>query len=81
MAGALSRHQDRRHTFATQLAESVASMDVISRIAGNSLGCYRLTVGYVHASLKYLTGEIEKLRLVPSASAPVLHMAEYRRAQ
>lgn len=69
-----------RHTFATQLAESGASMDAISRILGHSLGGYRVTVGYVHASLKYLAGEIEKLRLVPSASAPVLRMADYRPA-
>ena len=34
-----------RHTFATLLAESGASMDAISRILGHSLGGYRITLG------------------------------------
>ena len=67
-----------RHTFATLLAESGASMDAISRILGHSLGGYRITSGYVHSSLKYLSSEIEKLHLLPSAPASVLRIADYR---
>ncbi len=67
-----------RHTFATLLAESGASLDAISRILGHSTGGHRITAGYVHTSLKYLAGELEKLRLVPGQPAAVLRIADYR---
>jgi hypothetical protein len=67
-----------RHTFATLLAESGASLDAISCILGRSGGGSPVTRGYVHSGLEYLAHEIEKLRLPPGQPANLLHIADYR---
>lgn len=67
-----------RHTFATLLAESGASLDAISRILGHSGGGSPITRGYVHSSLDFLRRELEKLRLMPDQAAPILSLADYR---
>lgn len=67
-----------RHTFATLLAESGASLDAISRILGHSAGGSAVTRGYVHSGLEFLSREIERLRLVPSQPANVICIADYR---
>ena len=67
-----------RHTFATLLAESGASLDAISRMLGHAGGGSSVTRGYVHTSVRYLAGELEKLRLLPGQPAQILHLADYR---
>lgn len=67
-----------RHTFATLLAESGASPEAISRIMGHASGGNRITAGYTHLSVEFLSREIEKLRLLPSQPANVLRIADYR---
>jgi integrase len=67
-----------RHTFATLLAESGASLDAISRILGHSGGGSPVTRGYVHSGLEFLSRELEKLRLMPGQAAHVLRIADYR---
>ena len=67
-----------RHTFATLLAESGASLDAISRILGHSGSGSPITRGYIHAGLEFLSRELEKLRLIPGQSANVLRIAAYR---
>ena len=67
-----------RHTFATLLAESGASLDAISRMLGHAGGGSSVTRGYVHTSVRYLAGELEKLRLLPGQPANVLRIADYR---
>jgi len=67
-----------RHTFATLLAESGASLDAITRILGHASAGSRVTAGYVHTSLSYLAGELAKLRLAPDHPANVLRIEDYR---
>ncbi len=65
-----------RHTFATLLAESGASLDAISRILGHAGGGSPITRGYVHSGLEFLSRELEKLRLMPGQAAHVLRIAD-----
>jgi len=67
-----------RHSFATLLAESGASIDAITRILGHSGGGSPITRGYVHSGHEFLAREIEKLRLMPGQPAAVLRIADYR---
>lgn len=67
-----------RHTFATLLAESGASPDAISRIMGHSDSGNRITAGYTHLAVEFLSRELEKLRLLPGQPANVLRIADYR---
>lgn len=67
-----------RHTFITLMAEANASPEAISRIVGHSGTGNRITYGYTHVSIEYLSREIEKLRLLPGPPARVLRLADYR---
>lgn len=67
-----------RHTFITMLAEANASPEAISRIVGHAGAGNRITSGYTHVSVDYLSREIEKLRLLSGPPATVLRLADYR---